>query len=641
MSMFSISSTKNGLPSEWASTRSRTSSGTSPRIEETSSAASSGASGVSESVVAFCFPAPQVGRISSSSRRAVQTSRTRVPVSRLGQALDQVEQRARSPVDVLHGDDRDLLAAERLDVAGPPFLQAKQRLARIGVRDRGPRQGEPDRPGGRVQRAAGVLGGDDRLDRRPELGERGLGRIVVEDAGVRLRHLGERPVGDALAVGQAAADQHVSRGEPLDELAEEARLADAGRAEQRDELRRALALDAGGDGAQHGELLVPPDERRDEPRDAAWRGRRLLGRCVERDPRGKRLPLALRVEVLVPPILDRPGSRGLRALPDEHSPGSASCCRRAATLTASPLTISSPRVAASRPATTSARVDADPEADLGAVPALDALREGVEAVADGERGPNGALGVVLVRLRDAEDGEHGVAGELLGRAAEALDLGVDQLEELPQELAEVLRVDQLAERSRAREVGEEDGDDAAFLPFVAVGAGERPRAARCRRRSRTPRSPAARRRSPGTSAEAARRSRCRSGRRPGSRRRRRRRSVPRVECTDQEGRGSDKAPALSVELRRGNQRTDEAGAGVDEIVRLLDDVLGVRQLRRDPERLHDPPASPVVARVSGAASDTAAHDAQSGNMVQRVELPAVRKRRRSPDRPVQTDTSKA
>ena len=111
-------------------------------------------------------------------------------------------------------------------------------------------------------------------------------------------------------------------------------------------------------------------------------------------------------------------------------------------------------------------VHADPEADLRAVPALDALREGSEAVAHGERGPNGALGVVLVRLRVAEDGEHGVPGELLGRAAEALDLGVDQVEELPQELADVLRVEQLAERSRAREVGEENGDDAPLLPLV-------------------------------------------------------------------------------------------------------------------------------------------------------------------------------
>ena len=168
----------------------------------------------------------------------------------------------------------------------------------------------------------------------------------------------------------------------------------------------------------------------------------------------------------MPAILDRPGSRRLRALPDEH-------LSRLGELLQASRDVD--RIAADHQLPASrgvpaghdvSRVDADPEADLRAVPALDALREGAEAVAHGERGPNGALGVVLVRLRVAEDGEHGVAGVLLGRAAEALDLGVDQVEELPQELAEVLRVDQLAERGRAREVGEENGDDAPFLPLV-------------------------------------------------------------------------------------------------------------------------------------------------------------------------------
>ena len=86
----------------------------------------------------------------------------------------------------------------------------------------------------------------------------------------------KRPVGDALAVGQAAADEHVRRREPLDELGEQARLPDPGGAEQGHELRRALALDAGRDGAQDGELLVPADERRGQPGDAARGGRRLL-----------------------------------------------------------------------------------------------------------------------------------------------------------------------------------------------------------------------------------------------------------------------------------------------------------------------------------------------------------------------------
>ena len=40
-----------------------------------------------------------------------------------------------------------------------------------------------------------------------------------------------------------------------------------------------------------------------------------------------------------------------------------------------------------------------------------------DGVAHPERRPRGALGVVLVRLRDAERGEHGVARELLDDAA--------------------------------------------------------------------------------------------------------------------------------------------------------------------------------------------------------------------------------
>ena len=60
-----------------------------------------------------------------------------------------------------------------------------------------------------------------------------------------------------------------------------------------------------------------------------------------------------------------------------------------------------------------ARVDPDAQPDLGAVAALNAVREGAEALVRGERSPNGALGVVLVRLRDPEDGEDGVAHELL------------------------------------------------------------------------------------------------------------------------------------------------------------------------------------------------------------------------------------
>ncbi len=93
---------------------------------------------------------------------------------------------------------------------------------------------------------------------------------------------------------------------------------------------------------------------------------------------------------------------------------------------------------------------------------VDAHREG---------GPNRPFGVVLVCLGNAEHGEHCVAGELLCRAPEPLDLGIDQLEELSLKLADVLRIQPLAERGRPGEVGEENGYDPPFLTVVARLAG--------------------------------------------------------------------------------------------------------------------------------------------------------------------------
>ena len=166
------------------------------------------------------------------------------------------------------------------------------------------------------------------------------------------------------------------------------------------------------------------------------------------------------------PILDRAGRGRLRALPDEHLAGLCvllKACRDVDRIAADH------QLPARRgfPARDDvARVDPDPDPDLRAVATLDAVREGAEAVPHRERSPNGALGVVLVRLRNPEDGEHGIAGELLRRAPEALDLRVDQVEELTLKLANVLGIEQLAERSRPGEVGEEHGDDAPLLPLV-------------------------------------------------------------------------------------------------------------------------------------------------------------------------------
>ena len=72
------------------------------------------------------------------------------------------------------------------------------------------------------------------LAARAELLDRLLDRVVVGDPGRRLDHLGERPVGDALAVRQTAAGEHGRALEPGDELADEPALADAGLAVDRE-----------------------------------------------------------------------------------------------------------------------------------------------------------------------------------------------------------------------------------------------------------------------------------------------------------------------------------------------------------------------------------------------------------------------
>ena len=63
----------------------------------------------------------------------------------------------------------------------------------------------------------------------------------------------------------------------------------------------------------------------------------------------------------------------------------------------------------------------------------------------------------------AEDGHHGIADELLDGAAVLLHAFAGDAVVAGEQAAHLLRVELLAERGRARHVGEEDGDDAAFF----------------------------------------------------------------------------------------------------------------------------------------------------------------------------------
>ena len=149
-------------------------------------------------------------------------------------------------------------------------------------------------------------------------------------------------------------------------------------------------------------------------------------------------------------------------------------------MTVSPLTISSPAGGSFSPGDDLAGVHTDAEADRGGVASLDVRSERGERVANGEGRSHRPLGVVVVRERDAEDREHGIADELLAEPSEPLDLGVDQLEQLPLDHPELLGIDPRAQGRRAGEVREEDGDDP---PLLVLRDGHAPPAARLERRA--------------------------------------------------------------------------------------------------------------------------------------------------------------
>ena len=90
------------------------------------------------------------------------------------------------------------------------------------------------------------------------------------------------------------------------------------------------------------------------------------------------------------------------------------------------------------------------------------IREGADGVDQLEGGPDGALGIVLVRGRRAPDGHHGVPDELLHGAAVARDDVARGVEVAAEELARRLRVAVRGERREADEVGEEDADEPAL-----------------------------------------------------------------------------------------------------------------------------------------------------------------------------------
>ena len=167
------------------------------------------------------------------------------------------------------------------------------------------------------------------------------------------KDLHERPVRDALSIGQAASEQHlrlVSQGACAFEC--ESRLADTGRSQHREQaaatLRHAFRR------TRSARLRAPRGGRRAERRAGGPIASAPSVTANRRNAtRGSTFPLATTGSIGSTSMASR--ARRNVASPSRISPDSAACSSRAATLTTSPVTSASPAPAMTSPVLTPIR----------------------------------------------------------------------------------------------------------------------------------------------------------------------------------------------------------------------------------------------------------------------------------------------
>ncbi len=293
-------------------------------------------------------------------------------------------------------------------------------------------------------------------DAASELVRRLLRRVGLEDPRLRLDHLGQRPEGDAFAVGQRAALAPVGQlGLALDhlrELVDETALADPGNADEGDELRRSLRAHTFQRAHEHVDLALAADQRSAlhlADVDAVARA------GLDHLPGGDRLLLALGGDRLALGVVDLLVRGAVRRLVDEDPVDGSRGLQpgRRVHDVARGHALALGRPGAERDERLAGR-DRDPNLEVTLL---------ADPVADRERGADRALGVVLVRGRRAEQRHHRVADELLDRPAAPLELGAQTRVVGLEDRAHVLRIHLLGPRGEPDEVGEEDGHDLALL----------------------------------------------------------------------------------------------------------------------------------------------------------------------------------
>ena len=178
------------------------------------------------------------------------------------QVLDEVEQARVGPLHVLEGEHRRIALREALEEE-PPGGEEVLLVARLVL-------GQPEQVREARLEEAPLFGVEEvLLERGVQLGQRRRRLLLLGDAAAHAHHVRERPVRHAFAVGEAApaVPVHGVRDavEVLVELPREPRLADAGDAGQRDEVRLVLVRRGVEEVLDLAKLAIAADERRFEP----------------------------------------------------------------------------------------------------------------------------------------------------------------------------------------------------------------------------------------------------------------------------------------------------------------------------------------------------------------------------------------
>ena len=175
------------------------------------------------------------------------------------QVVDEVDQAGLGPLEVLEDEHARAGVGEPFEEQAP----GREELLPVGLDAvaQAEQVGEP-----RLEPRALVGVGDVGGQAGAQLEERLVRRLLLADPRPHAHHLRERPVGDALAVGETPAavppdllDEAV---DVLLELPREPRLADAGDADRRDEVRAPLLGRRVEELLHEAQLALAADERR-------------------------------------------------------------------------------------------------------------------------------------------------------------------------------------------------------------------------------------------------------------------------------------------------------------------------------------------------------------------------------------------